>query len=145
MVRPGDSDIGRWSADYVFVMTEIGRDEGAEGSRGVPMERRCRWCRFPLAEHAGPGRPRQFCSQACRQWDWVSRQRARELALSDGELVMARTELDALHDDLYVLECAVADTLKDLSTEMSAKEAIDALRWLLDAATPLANRRLRSA
>lgn len=65
--------------------------------------------------------------------------------MSDGELVMARTELDALHDDLYVLECAVADTLKDLSSEMSAKEAIDALRWLLDAATPLANRRLRSA
>ena len=128
-----------------FVMTEIGGDEGVEGSGGAPIERRCRWCRFPLAEHAGPGRPRQFCSQACRQWDWVSRQRARELALSDGELVMARAELDSLHDDLYVLECAVADTIKDLSDDMSAKEAIDALRWLLDAATPLANRRLRSA
>ncbi|MCX6521389.1 MAG: hypothetical protein NTZ21_12060 [Actinobacteria bacterium] len=58
---------------------------------------------------------------------------------------MARTELDSLHDDRYVLECAVADTMKDLSDDLSAKEAIDALRWLLDAATPLANRRLRSA
>ena len=126
-------------------MTEMVGSEGAEERGGVPIERRCRWCRFPLAEHAGPGRPRQFCSQACRQWDWVSRQRARELALSDGELVMARAELDSLHNDLYVLESAVADTIKDLSGEMSAKEALDALRWLLDAATPLANRRLRSA
>ena len=102
-------------------------------------ERRCRWCRFPLAEHDGPGRPRQFCSQACRQWDWVSRQRARELALSDGELVIARTELDALHDAL--LERAVADTRRQLDHELTAQEALDALRWLLEAAVPLAARR----
>lgn len=87
--------------------------ESSEGSVDTQVERRCRWCRFPLAEHAGPGRPRQFCSQACRQWDWVSRQRGRELALSDEELIVARSELDALHDDLYVLERAVADTRRD--------------------------------
>lgn len=118
-------------------MTKTDVDAGEVGS-----ERRCRWCRFPLAEHDGPGRPRQFCSQRCRQWDWVSRQRARELALSDGELVMARTELDAVHDDLYVLECAVADTRRDLQHDLTKAEALDALRWLLDAAAPLAARRL---
>lgn len=109
----------------------------------VPAEeRRCRWCRIVVAGRQGPGRPREFCSQRCRQWDWVSRQRARELALSEGELVMARSELDALYDDLYVLQCAVVDTRRDLEHELSAAEALDALRWLLEAAEPLAGRRL---
>jgi hypothetical protein len=124
-------------------MTESEGADGSEGS-GATVERRCRWCRFPLAEHDGPGRPRQFCSQACRQWDWVSRQRARELALSDGELVMARSELDALHDELYVLERAVADTRRSLEHAMTTTELQTALRWLLESAAPLADRRLRA-
>lgn len=104
---------------------------------------RCRWCRAVLPSRQGPGRPRAFCSHACRQWDWVSRQRARELALSDGELVMARAELDTLHDDLFVLSCAVADTQRDLSaSKLTTKELLDALRWLLEAAEPLAARRI---
>ena len=40
------------------------------------------------------GRPRQFCSQACRQWDWVGRQRARELQLNEHELIVTKAELD---------------------------------------------------
>ena len=62
-----------------------------------------------LPERMGPGRPRRFCSQRCRQWDWVARQRAADLELTENELVAARDELDALHDDLYVLACAVND------------------------------------
>jgi hypothetical protein len=72
----------------------------------------------------------------------VSRQRARELALRDDELVMTRAELDALHDDLYVLHCAVVDTQRDLEHPMSAQETLEALRWLLDAAAPFAARRI---
>ena len=64
--------------------------------------------------------------------------------MSDGELVMARSELDALHDDLYVLECAVADTRRVLEHEMTKTELLTALRWLLDAATPLTDRRGRA-
>lgn len=104
------------------------------------QERRCRWCRRALERQTGPGRPKQFCSQRCRQWDWVSRQRARELELSDGELVVARAELDSLHDDLYVLACAVDDTERDLSdagSDASATELREMLNWLLDAAKPL--------
>jgi hypothetical protein len=107
--------------------------------------RRCRWCRSVLAPRTGPGRPREFCSARCRQWDWVSRRRAAELQLAEGELVMTRGELDAVHDDLYVLQCAVADTQRDLDQPMSAAEALEALRWLLDAAEPLAARRLSPA
>jgi hypothetical protein len=67
------------------------------------------------------------------------------LALSEGELVTARSELDALHDDLYVLQCAVADTQRDLEHRMTVEQAMSALRWLLEAAEPLANRRVGPA
>ena len=108
-------------------------------------ERRCRWCRRALPERDGPGRPKQFCSQRCRQWDWVSRQRAAELEISDGELVVARRELDELRDELFVLACAVDDTERDLSdagASVTAGELREMLDWLLDAARPLRERQI---
>lgn len=117
-------------AGYHFVMTQLGR---------------CRWCRRVLPERKGPGRPREFCSQRCRQWDWVARQRAHELELSEGELVIARSELDALHDDLYVLACAVDDAERDLAAsgaKPTLKELREIVTWLLDAAKPLRDREL---
>lgn len=98
-----------------------------------------------LPERSGPGRRREFCSQRCRQWDWVSRQRAHELQISEDELVIARGELDALHDELYVLACAVEDTERDLAalgSRPSAREVREILDWLLDAATPLRGRQI---
>ena len=112
---------------------------------GLGESRRCRWCRRVLPERPGPGRPREFCSQRCRQWDWVSRQRARELQISDDELVIARAELEALHDDLYVLACAVEDTERDLAAlgaRPSTAEVRELLDWLLGAAKPLHDRQL---
>ena len=105
---------------------------------------RCRWCRRALPERTGPGRPREFCSQRCRQWDWVARQRAAELELSENELVIARDELDALHDDLYVLACAVEDTERDLGApgRRTVQQLTDSLEWLLDAARPLRDREI---
>ena len=105
--------------------------------------RRCRWCRRALPERKGPGRTREFCSQRCRQWDWVARQRARELELSDGELVIAKATLDELHDELYVLGCAVDDVERDLQATdgpIGVAELRQALEWLLDAARPLRDR-----
>ena len=105
--------------------------------------RRCRWCRRALPERKGRGRPREFCSSRCRQWDWVARQRAHELALSDGELVIAKATLDELHDDLYVLACAVDDVERDLAApKLSAADLRHSLDWLLDAARPLRNREI---
>ena len=107
--------------------------------------RRCRWCRRALPERTGRGRPREFCSSRCRQWEWVARQRARELALSDGELVIAKTTLDELHDELYVLACAVDDVERDLAAAGPKPKATDlrqSLTWLLDAARPLRDREI---
>ena len=72
----------------------------------------------------------------------MSRQRAAELEISEGELVVARHELDELHDELYVLACAVEDVERDLSQRPTTAELRDALRWLLDAAKPLRDREI---
>lgn len=72
----------------------------------------------------------------------MARQRAHELELSDGELVIARAALDELHDQLYALACAVQDTDDDLAAANdapSAKELRRMLDWLLDAARPVAS------
>ena len=101
---------------------------------------RCRWCRHALPHKDGPGRRKEFCSQRCRQWDWVSRQRATELELADNELVMTREELDSLKDQIYVLHCALADARNDLSKPRHTKESIrEILDWVMDAAEPVAS------
>lgn len=75
----------------------------------------------------------------------MARQRARELHLAEGELVVARRELDALRDDLYVLACAVDDVDRDLgaSGEPTRQQLAEALKWLLEAARPLRDREVR--
>jgi hypothetical protein len=73
----------------------------------------------------------------------VARQRAGELELSEGELVIARAALDELHDQLYVLACAIEDTDADLAAAEGPPPAAELRRmldWLLDAAQPLAAR-----
>jgi hypothetical protein len=99
-----------------------------------------------LPPAAKTGRPRQFCRHACRQWDWVARQRARELHLTESDLVVARSELDALRDDLYVFACAMDDVRKDLAAagKRTERELRDAVEYLLDAGRPLHDREIAS-
>lgn len=107
---------------------------------------RCQQCRRVLPPQR-TGRPRRFCSQACRQWHWVGQQRARELQLSEDELVVATSQLDRLHDDLYVLACAVNDAERDLEaagSKATARELQEILTWLLEAARPLQHHTLTS-
>jgi hypothetical protein len=60
-------------------------------------------------------------------------------------LVVARTELDALHDRLYELEAAIEDIDRDLAAagdRPKEKDLREALDWLLAAARPLVALRL---
>ena len=113
-------------------MTEGPKPHGPNG-RGAP----CRWCGRPLPPAAAKGRPRQYCRQSCRQRHYEARHRADELGLGEDELVLARSELDALRDRLYVLECAIGDVERDLAAGLEPSELREALTWLLDAARPL--------
>lgn len=83
-----------------------------------------------------------FCRQACRQADYLARQRAADAGLSDAELIVAREQLDALHDQLYVLEAAIADVERDLAESAELRDYREALAWVLEAAKPLLERRL---
>jgi len=77
----------------------------------------------------------------------VGQQRARELQLNEDELVIATATLDALHDDLYVLACAVNDAERDLAAagpRATAAELREIVDWLLDAGRPLRDRELSS-
>jgi len=120
-------------------MTKVGDDQQERRSR-------CRWCRrvLPLQKM---GRPRLFCSQACRQWDWVGRQRARELQLNEDELIITKAELDQLHDELYVLACAVDDVERDLvaaGRNPAPHDVTEMLSWLLESARPIRDRELHT-
>lgn len=122
-------------------MTEIAGRSHTAGDEPT----RCGWCRRVFAPKAGPGRPKKFCSQKCRQWNWVARERADELNLSDHELVITRSELDSLHDDLYVLACAIEDTERDLAAldgEPSGRDLRRMLDWLVESARPLGGREI---
>jgi hypothetical protein len=100
---------------------------------------KCLWCRIPIVVTEGAGRPRRFCSQACRQWDWVTRQRSKELNLSEQELVITRTELDDLRDRIYVLACAIEDVQDDVRPDVdpTTRDYRSALEWILEAARPV--------
>jgi hypothetical protein len=117
----------------------MGAGEGTGRSEPAESIARCAWCRRPLPASTGPGRPRRFCQQSCRQRDYEARRRARELDLGDRELIVARDALDALRDELYVLACAVEDVEGDLATTSrpTVADLQEALTWLLDAARPL--------
>ena len=105
--------------------------------------RRCRWCGRPFTAAAGPGRPREYCRRSCRQRDYEARRRAAEVGLGDAQLVIARAELDALHDRLYELEAAIEDVDRDLAAGATgATEVREALDWILTAARPLVALRL---
>lgn len=120
-------------------MTKDIRQSPSTGQGAAPQNHvQCAWCRLPVHK-ASTGRPRKYCSQACRQWDWVTRQRAAELRLSEEELVVARAALDDLKDRIYVLSCAVEDVEDDLRPDVdpTMRDFRKALEWLLEAARPL--------
>ena len=103
---------------------------------------RCTWCRRPLPAPVGTGRPRVYCRRSCRQRAFEHRRRLGELGLTEAELVVARRDLDALHDAIYVLEAAVEDVERDLAASRNKADVEAALAWLLSAARPLVTQRI---
>jgi hypothetical protein len=98
------------------------------------VKRSCRWCGRGFEVTGGPGRPRLFCSQACRQKDYIGRLRARDAGLAESELIVTRSELEALRDKLFVLECAIDDVRRDVA---DGDDPAIALQWVIQAAEPL--------
>ncbi|MFK8022608.1 MAG: hypothetical protein AB8G26_01485 [Ilumatobacter sp.] len=73
----------------------------------------------------------------------MSRQRAVELDLSSDEIVVRRSDVDALHDDLYVLSAALEDATRDLDETGATTDASELRRILasvIEAAQPVSGR-----
>jgi len=70
----------------------------------------------------------------------------RDVRLTEEQLVLARTQVDALHDAIYVLACAVEDAERDLGA-LGERPAPSDLReivdWVIDNARPLLGLHLR--
>ena len=102
------------------------------------MGPRCRWCGRPLPSRAGPGRPRRYCRDGCRQQAYAARRLARAHGLGDGDVVVHRQALEDLQGRLYCLQAALEDVERDLAGTPSADDYRDAFAWLQSNAQPLA-------
>src|SRR3954466_14091191 len=102
------------------------------------MGERCRWCGRRLPERAGPGRPRRYCRQGCRQQAHLARKFAAAHGLGDDDVVIDRTKLQELQGALYCLQAAIEDVDADLADSPTPADVQSALSWLLDNARPAA-------
>ena len=131
-----DPSIGASGQCYYVTVTQLGRTTDDE---------RCAYCRRPLPPGArgGPqggqreqrrrGRPPKYCKRSHRQRAYEARRRAARASLPEGQVVVAQSDLDRLHDRLYALEAALDDVTADLS-ELSGKTSERSRARALEAA-----------
>ncbi|NIA24697.1 MAG: hypothetical protein GWP04_03925 [Gammaproteobacteria bacterium] len=92
-----------------------------------------------LPRRAGPGRPRRYCKQSCRQQAHIARKLADAHGLGADEVLVSRRDLEELQGLLYGLETALEDVAGDLETAGVDGDAYrEAFEWLRGAAEPLA-------
>lgn len=118
-------------------MTEVDESSSEERSR-------CKWCRRVLPSQKMGRRASSARRHAGNGTGSASN--AAELQLSESELIITKDELDRLHDELYVLACAVNDAERDLAAagaKPSVRELHSIVEWLLEAARPLRDRELQ--
>jgi hypothetical protein len=97
-----------------------------------------------MEDRAGPGRPRRYCRQGCRQQAHLARKLAAAHGLGDDDVIISRDGLDELQSRLYCLSAALEDVDRDLEALARAGAGDDAaelrqiLGWLVDNARPAA-------
>jgi hypothetical protein len=101
--------------------------------------RRCRWCGREFVAAPGPGRPRQFCRDGCRQQAYLARKLAATHGLGDDDVIVGREALEDLQSRLYCLQAALEDVTRDLARSSEPDDVAEALAWLRENAEPLAD------
>ena len=112
-------------------------------TRTTPGERdgrrRCHWCGREFDIAPGPGRPRRFCRDGCRQQAYLARKLASSHGLGDDDVIVSRDALEDLQSRLYCLQAALEDIDRDLARSSDARDVAEALSWLRENAEPLAS------
>jgi hypothetical protein len=98
---------------------------------------RCRWCGRSFVVTPGPGRPRRYCRQGCRQQAFLARKLAAAHGLGDDDVIVSRERVEEWQSHLYCLQAALEDVDRDLGTSKDPKEVREALDWLLENCAPL--------
>jgi len=86
----------------------------------------------------GPGRPRRFCRDGCRQQAYLARKLASSHGLGDDDVVVSREALEDLQSRIYCLQAALEDIDRDLERSREPRDIAEALAWLRENAAPLA-------
>lgn len=86
----------------------------------------------------GPGRPRRFCRDGCRQQAYLARRMASSHGLGDDDVIVSREALEDLQSRIYCLQAALEDIDRDLERSREPREVAEALAWLRENAVPLA-------
>jgi hypothetical protein len=102
------------------------------------QRRRCRWCGRQFVVAPGPGRPRRFCRDGCRQQAYLARRLASSHGLGDDDVIVSREALEDLQSRIYCLQAALEDIDRDLERSREPREVAEALAWLRENAEPLA-------
>ncbi|MFP4512380.1 MAG: hypothetical protein ACLFRV_05470 [Acidimicrobiales bacterium] len=116
--------------------------EGGHPGEGI-TDRLCRWCQRTLPTRSGPGRPRRYCSQSCRQQAFLARKLADAHGLGDDEVIVARADLEAVQDRVALLGQAIDDIERD--RRQGGGDDAEAYTWLLEHAREVANTRIEPA
>jgi hypothetical protein len=101
--------------------------------------RRCRWCGRDFVVAPGPGRPRRFCRDGCRQQAYLARKLASSHGLGDDDVIVSREALEDLQSRIYCLQAALEDIDRDLARSKEPRDIAEALTWLRENAEPLAS------
>jgi len=109
---------------------------GESGEKST--RRRCRWCGREFVVAPGPGRPRRFCRDGCRQQAYLARKLASAHGLGDDDVIVSRDALEDLQSRLYCLQAALEDIDRDLERSREPDDVAEALAWLRENAAPLA-------
>ena len=84
-----------------------------------------------LTQQGTVGRPRLYCTQACRQRAYEQRSATTKAGLPDDVVLVSRAELDGLQDRLYQLRCALEDVQTVLDDKPTKAELERSLADLL--------------
>jgi hypothetical protein len=110
---------------------------------GEQAPARCEWCQAALVAREGPGRPRRFCRQSCRQQAYVARKVASAPGVGDHQRIVDRRQLEAAQDRIALLRQALADLEREGASGHHDALA-NAVDWLHAHAVEVADLRLDS-